>query len=380
MDKFKITEEEINQTILHSPYSLADSPANMGLNAKEVKKYFYQFIRFFANKINIHLNDIGKTLENYDELCTAFNLIDDLQEMDKSLGAQIVSSINVHNQSKDTHADIREKVDGELLKHNISAEAHDDIRKALKALLDKADVAYQLASGKSRVYSCEDVFDVIDYLNENSDIYAGDLFLVASQDEPDFTVFEVGLSSVPNGAEEIDANDLALGKIQFTSGKSYYYNGVRLVASYGNLETNLLAKNEDLEALEAELFKTVEETQKSLLALENALALKENATEILETAEQEITLLKNVEYILGLISSLSLTLPEKTSGIESIVNFRTGATAPTFDAPSELVFSGDDCSGGRFYPITHRIYEINIKEVMGVLSARVGATDFEVIE
>ncbi|MBE6663992.1 MAG: hypothetical protein E7602_05760 [Ruminococcaceae bacterium] len=380
MDKFKITEEEINQTILHSPYSLADSPAGIGLNAKEVKKYFYQFIRVFANKINIHLNDIGKTLENYDELCTAFDLIDDLQETDKALGLQITTSINEHNQKNDAHMDIREKIENELLRHDVSVKSHEDIRKTLKSLLDKADVAYRLASGKSRVYSCEDVFDVIEYINENSEIHAGDLFLVANQDEPDFTVFEAGLSNVPNGAEEIDVSDLANGEMEFVSGKSYYFGGVRLVASYGNLETSLLAKNEDLEALENELFKSIEETENSLSALESALALKENATEMVETSEQEITLFKNVEYILGLITSLAIALPEETSGIESIVNFRTGAGAPSFDAPSEIVFSGDDCSGGRFYPITHRIYEINVKEVMGILSARVGATDYEVIE
>ena len=379
MDKFKITEEEINQTILHSPYSLADSPARMGLNAKEVKKYFYEFIRFFANKINIHLNDIGKTLENYDELTAAFSLIPDLQEMDKALGTQIVSSINEHDQDGKAHADIRARVDEAVLKHNISAQAHMDIRKSLKALLDKVDVAYRLASGKSRVYSCEDAFDVIDILNEN-ELYAGDLLLVANQATPDFTVFETGLTSLPSDAEEIDVNDLASGKMTFVSGKSYYYKGVRMVASYSNLETSLLAKNEDLEALEEELFKRAEETEKSLSALEGALASKENAILKIETSEQKITLLKNVEYMLGLITSLELALPEETSGMESIVNFRTGAGAPSFDAPSEIVFSGDDCSGGRFYPITHRIYEINIKEVMGILSARVGATDYEVIE
>ena len=380
MDKFKITEEEINQTILHSPYSLADSPANMGLNAKEIKKYFYEFIRFFANKINVHLNDIGKTLENYDQLCGAFDLIDDLQEMDKSLGSQIVSLVGAHNQSIDSHADIREGASNALLEHNASRESHEDIRKSLKSLFDKLDVAYCLASGKSRVYSCEDTLDVLDHLEVNNEVYPGDLFLVANPSSPDFTVFESGLSSIPIGTEELDASDIATGKIEFVSGKSYYYKGVRLVASYGNLETGLLAKNEDLEELEAELLRLSEETQGAISGLEASLSLKENALEQRESAEQEIPLLKNVEYILGLVGSLNLSLPNDVSGMESIVNFRTGAQAPSFDAPASLVFSGDDCSGGRFYPVTHRIYEINVKEVLGVLTARVGACDFEVIE
>ena len=53
------------------------------------KKYFYEFIRFFANKINIHFDDLGQTLENYDEISSASKKIPDLMEKDNSLKTQI---------------------------------------------------------------------------------------------------------------------------------------------------------------------------------------------------------------------------------------------------------------------------------------------------
>ena len=43
-DKFKITGEEINQTLMHSPYALSDSPYQRGLGAGQIKRYFYDFI------------------------------------------------------------------------------------------------------------------------------------------------------------------------------------------------------------------------------------------------------------------------------------------------------------------------------------------------
>ncbi len=378
-NKYKITEEEINQTILHSPYSLADSPSSAGLKAKQIKKYFYEFIRFFANKINIHFDDLGQTLENYDEISSASKKIPDLMEKDKELGNQIESLLSTHNSSKDAHPYIREKINSDIRVHNGSLISHADIRSTLKEILDKLDVAYSLASGKSRVYSCEDAISVLETLKNNT-ICKGDLLLVADPTTPDFTVFETGLFSPPDGVIALEYYSVANGEFTFEVGKSYYYKGVRMIASQGTLETNLLAKNEDLEALEKDFWQFKEMIESRADEADEALLLKENSLIKVESSANAISLGKNVEYILGLISSLSLVLPEETEGMESIVNFRTGAGAPSFDAPSELVFSGDDCLGGRFYPVSHRIYEINVKEVLGILTARVGATDYEVIE
>ena len=132
---YKITENEINQTILHSPYSLADSPAKAGLKAMQIKKYFYNFIRFFAEKINIHLGDIGSSLENVDELFEAvYKKLEELEGTDISLGNSINASLDYHNKSADTHNDIRRAIGINVSTHNGSSTSHQDIRTYLKEL------------------------------------------------------------------------------------------------------------------------------------------------------------------------------------------------------------------------------------------------------
>ncbi len=389
-DKYKITEEEINQTILHSPFSLVDSPSETGLKAKQIKKYFYEFIRFFAYKINMHLGELGETLSNYDELnLTVDNVLKDiglidekitsLEEKDTELGSGIVASVSAHNQSSESHPELQKKIEADISSHNASMVAHTDIREGLRTILNKLEVTYSLASGKSRVYSCEDVIEALETINKE-EMCKGDLLLVADSSLPDFTVFETGLTSMPKGSLELDYNEIASGEMIPEAGKSYYYNGVRLISTIGNVETNLLAKNEDLEELENAFWENIEAVKKDLDAIENTLVKKEEKLEKVESTASEITLEAHEEYNLGLVTALELALPEETVGLEAIVNFRTGATVPTFDSPSELVFSGDDTYEGRFYPITNRLYEINIKEVLGVLVAKVGTTDYEVIE
>ncbi|MBQ8545631.1 MAG: hypothetical protein IJ437_01690 [Clostridia bacterium] len=391
IDKYKITEEEINQTILHSPYSLADCPASAGLKAKQVKKYFYEFIRFFADKINVHLNDIGVTLENYDEINDSLNtaladilLLDekiyDLEDKDTELGNQICAQISAHNTSSESHNDIRQKIDVDLSSHNESALAHSDLREKIKSLLDKIEVTYSLASGKSRLHSCEDVLAMLDEIDGAGEICKGDLFLIADSSLPDFTVFEVSLDQAPDGSVELDYNAIASGEVTLERGKSYYYNGIRLISSLGNLETNLLAKNEELQELESAFYHDMESIRWELDEIIKALDTKQSCYSVLESSEEEIVVESQTEYNLGLRTSLTISFGEVDSGFEAIVNFRTGATAPSFEAPSELVFSGDDSYAGRFYPITNRIYEISLKNVLGVMIARVGATDYEVIE
>ena len=78
---------------------------------------------------------------------------------------------------------------------------------------------------------------------------------------------------------------------------------------------------------------------------------------------------------------MALALPEEIPNeFEVIVNFRSGTVATSFDAPNSIVFTQDDCYAGRLTPITNRIYEINIKNVGGVLVGKVGCADYEVVE
>ena len=86
------------------------------------------------------------------------------------------------------------------------------------------------------------------------------------------------------------------------------------------------------------------------------------------------------EFNLGTRSSVILTLPEEIpNNFDVIVNFHSGSSATTFDAPDEIFFTQDDCIGGHLYPISNRIYEINIKNMGGLLIAKVSSCDYEVI-
>ena len=71
-EKFKITEEEINEALMHSPFVLPDSPSHSGLGAGQIKKYFYDFIRQLSKRINLHMSDIGDDLVLQDKALKAY--------------------------------------------------------------------------------------------------------------------------------------------------------------------------------------------------------------------------------------------------------------------------------------------------------------------
>ena len=85
------------------------------------------------------------------------------------------------------------------------------------------------------------------------------------------------------------------------------------------------------------------------------------------------------EHNLGLRTSVNLTLADTIeSDFECIVNFRSGASATIFEC-SGISFAGDDCIGGTLYPISNRLYEINIKNIGGAIIGRVGACDYAIL-
>jgi hypothetical protein len=61
------------------------------------------------------------------------------------------------------------------------------------------------------------------------------------------------------------------------------------------------------------------------------------------------------------------------------VNFRAGATATSFDSPDEIIFNQGDCLDGKLYPVSNRLYEINIKRIGEYIIAKVGACDYAVL-
>ena len=86
------------------------------------------------------------------------------------------------------------------------------------------------------------------------------------------------------------------------------------------------------------------------------------------------------EYDLGLQSALTIALPDVIENdYYSILSFRSGANATELSCDEGIYFSGDDCLNGMLYPITKRLYEINVKRVCSLVIAKVSAVDCEVI-
>ena len=66
-NKYQLTQEEINKILRRSPYSLGLSPAEAGLGAEQIKRYFYDFIYYMAENLNLHLKDVGTDLVALEE-------------------------------------------------------------------------------------------------------------------------------------------------------------------------------------------------------------------------------------------------------------------------------------------------------------------------
>ena len=389
MNKYEINEETIKKILLYSAYALPDRPGERGLKAENVKRYFYEFISKLVVAINSGFSsvteNVNSDLSNHygSEEAHKFikELIFNLQEKDKELGNSIDNQVKTHDKSGEAHSDIRNKITTGISEHDGSDEAHDDIRQLIKSVGEMAESAKNLASGKSKIYPMYGYGEFIYDINTEPEKYnVGDMFIFNDKQAPDFMLFEKDIEYIPGEDDLAITDDCLPDDFEFTPGARVVINNIRFVIQESGYDISKLATNEELSGLGNEFSKIVIAIDEKMGGLEDALEFKENAFEKKENTQSELEIVNHTEHSLGLVTSLNLSLPNDVSGMESIVNFRTGAQAPSFDAPASLVFSGDDCSGGRFYPVTHRIYEINVKEVLGVLTARVGACDFEVIE
>lgn len=75
-----------------------------------------------------------------------------------------------------------------------------------------------------------------------------------------------------------------------------------------------------------------------------------------------LTLSEGFEYRCGAISSLDIFLPETMrEDFASSFVFDTGLVPPSLTYPKELVFYGDDCEGGMFFPEARKRYTVNVK-------------------
>ncbi len=345
MSEQKITVEEQNKILLYSASVLPDNPSERGFTPKAIKAFFYKYISVFIEILNEKLMGVEQSsvagINEHNISASAHddirNVIEALIDKDIELGNEIASSQQKHNNDKQSHPILI----GEIEK-----------------LSREVESAYNLASGKSKIYPCSDAYDMLNHLNANLNV--GDKLVLAQENIPDFILFEK--DSQRTDAIPFSQMELMLG-LEFEPGKKYISNGYLLVATESGIDTSLFAKQQELDEIKVEL-----------LTKEAKKALKE------ETAET-VTLTSDTEYNLGLRTSVVLALPEEIPNeFEVIVNFRSGTVATAFDAPNSIVFTQDDCYEGRLTPVANRIYEMNIKNVGGVLIAKVGCCDYEVVE
>lgn len=230
-EKYTLTREEINQCLLNSPYALPSSPASSGLGAGQIKKYFYQFIEYLASKLNIHLEEIGV---DYEALQTvAKEDIPRLEDRDEEIKRELMDTIEVHNaQGSGSHSDIRELV---------------------STIKDLATSAYNLASGKAKIYPTFGYPGVASLLNDG-DLHVGDMIILGEKNLPELMVYSIGEES-SEGDVAFGYMEMVSGQVKLSPGCFYYFEKrkTRLLAIEGGLDASMFATKTDVEERTGEL-------------------------------------------------------------------------------------------------------------------------------
>lgn len=266
---FRLTEEEINKTVLRSPYSLADSPAQRGLGAGQIKKYFYDFIRYFAQCLNLHLGDITESTQALEEVCGELSL--EATSHNASLSAHPHLRLQIEeakNRANDAYnlansIDLSPLATKEELEaaSTTSSEAHEEIKTLIELVQGTADAAYNLARGRTKVHVATDLKShIIGLLNygEVEGYTEGDILLSAEGGVPDFIVF-TGLGGT-DCVKITDANALP----ELEVGKTYQVGDYLIIAIESGIDTSLLATKEELSTKETELLAAIDKKQNKL--------------------------------------------------------------------------------------------------------------------
>ena len=264
MDKYIITEEEQETVKLYTARSLPDSPSERGMTPLSIKTFFWKFLEPLFKVLNEHLGKIESGITNAVSEHDAGELAHEyIRKIIKDLQVQVTELKAL-------------RVDTDVKSHNISVSAHSDIRQAAASALEKAINAYNLASGKAKIFPVKDVSQMLSQLSEGLNI--GDKFVLSDKNVPDFTLFE------KNSVSE-DAILISDGT-EFIPGESYLYNGYLLVASESGIDTSLFAKQSDFSQLE-----------KTSTQLSNRITNNEIKYEELESSKEPFDLENNTVYI-----------------------------------------------------------------------------------
>ena len=220
-DKFKITGDEINQILMHSPYALSNSLNGSGLGADEIRKYFYDFITVLVKKLNIHLGEV----EVGDE---------ELIQLINQASEAWAQKFNAHDVGETVHMDIR----------NLIAELKGELAKQTKTLTEtskKARDAYDLALGKPKVHVVSSFYIMVaDLISTGA--YPGDIYLILEKNTPDFIVLS---NKKEEGAVELTRE--SLNSLPTPSvGAVYYIEGISVAGIESGIDTSAFATKGEL--------------------------------------------------------------------------------------------------------------------------------------
>ena len=129
------------EVIILIPRTRSSRNTTAATHIPAIRRYFFQFIKVFAQKLNIHLEDVEK---GFEEATTQAN-----------------SSID------SCKAELR----GNLSEHNSSKSAHEDLRDAIR-------VAHNLAYGKTRVHPVQTWHHMCQLLLDEG-VQEGDFIIIA---------------------------------------------------------------------------------------------------------------------------------------------------------------------------------------------------------
>ncbi len=377
MNRYNFSDEEISKILLSSPMALPNNPSGYGLTAGNVKPFFYNFIRRLMLLINEHFILIERDKESaigehnlQSEAHKDIRMeIDNLKERETELGDAISEHYgDVHKRLEDERTTTNEA----LSDHNNDSLAHAKIRNDVSEIRSLAQSALSFAQGKSRIIPVRDEWEMINSLN--SELNVGDKFVLLDKNVPDFTLFEK--NSTNKDAFPLSQAHILTGAVTLIPGESYLCNGYLLVASESGLDTSKLAKSESISALEEAIATLDNEITEALGELILSLDAKESSLKMATETAQTFTLQNKTVHNAGLRTVLNLQLDEEIpTDFECIVNFRSGITPTVFGCDSRIKLTQDDCYKGVLTPFPNRIYEINIKNVDGVIIAKVGCCD-----
>ena len=383
MDKYIITEEEQEKIKLYTVRSMPDNPTERGMPPGTIKKFFYKFLEPLFQTLNKHLGEIESGMQDaVSEHDTDNASHDFLLRMISDLQTQIMeqgSTITEHySDVEHTILELNEKINTDISTHNNSQSTHRDIRTEVTAAKNKAISAYNLASGKAKVYPVRNAETMVSLLSD--EINVGDKFILQEVKTPDFTLFAKNYDLSEDDTDIIDISEANIRIYNFILGKNYFYNGYLLVPSESGIDTSMFAKSSDFGHLESLLEELYDQFDTYRNETDDSISNCEVKKKYIRATSETITLKNDTEYILGLRTSIIINLPTSIeSDFECIVNFSSGTEATSFDTPNEIIFTQDDCLDGKLYPVSDRLYEINIKNVGGVLVAKVGACDYAIL-